>query len=194
MQAWQPIVPSHELEAERIVQAFANGIEFALWRSTSGGVQAWENRCAHRSVRLTLGRIIDDRLVCGYHGWRYAPGGQCTLRPAHPGEPAPKGLGIKTFPAVEAGGMVWVAPGGDAVTPPEADSDYTVFCRTFVIRCDAQRVATSLETPSRWKAYVLASKPDRTTLHVWCRKGADIVERQRVSKEFKALRERLESA
>jgi len=212
MEAWQPIVPSHEVtKGDCIVQGFADGLEFALWRSASGAVQAWQNRCAHRSVRLTLGRIIDDRLVCGYHGWRYAPGdGQCTYRPAHPGAPVPKGLGIRTYPVAEAAGMVWVAPAGEAPrASPAADAGYALFCRAFVARCDVHQAASVLARQGKidgrtWTGkigdddiavHLLSAKPDRTTLYVWCRELAGIdptAQRQRVSATFKSLRARIE--
>ena len=205
MDAWHPIVPSHELESgDCIVQAFADGIDFALWRSRAGAVQAWENRCAHRSVRLSLGRVIDDQLACGYHGWRYAPGGQCTYRPSNPRAPAPKGLGIRTFPAVEVGGMVWVASGAEApaIRPP-FDIEHIVFCRSFVVRSRLAKVADALSRRGRlarghWAgkidelpaaAYVLAAKADRTVLHVWCHQPGDAL---RVSAAFRKLRDSVE--
>lgn len=222
MQEWQPIVPSHEITlGDCIVQGFVHGSEFALWRSASGRVQAWENRCIHRSVRLTLGRIIDDRLICGYHGWRYAPGdGQCTHRPAHPGMPVPKGLRIKTYPVVEAAGMVWVALAGELPSGAPAAAEklsgagYTLFCRAFVVRCDADEATAALTTHARcteigdgaWTGkvgeddiavYLLPMKRDRTTLYVWCRNepGMDATaRRRRVSAAFKSVRARMEQS
>ena len=47
------------------------GKDVVLWRGASGGVTAFENRCAHRAFPLSHSRIDGDRLVCGYHGCTY---------------------------------------------------------------------------------------------------------------------------
>ena len=35
-------------------------------------------------VRLSLGHVTDDTVVCPYHAWNYDGTGRCTLIPAHP--------------------------------------------------------------------------------------------------------------
>ena len=61
------------------------GQELVLWRSAAGVLNAWENRCPHRGVRLTLGSCVGEELRCQYHAWRFASGsGQCTHIPSHP--------------------------------------------------------------------------------------------------------------
>jgi hypothetical protein len=32
-------------------------------------LRAVENRCAHRQLKLSIGRVEDCQLVCPYHGW-----------------------------------------------------------------------------------------------------------------------------
>ncbi|SEJ27209.1 MULTISPECIES: Rieske 2Fe-2S domain-containing protein [unclassified Variovorax] len=107
---WHPVAPSAGLRpGANIVAGFAEGQELALWRAADGTAQAWENRCPHRSVRFTLGQVIDNRLACAYHGWEYAAGsGQCTRIPAHPAMQAPRNVCAKTFATAEAAGMLWV--------------------------------------------------------------------------------------
>lgn len=131
--------------AENIVAGFAGTQEVALWRSQSGLVQAWENRCPHRGMRFTMGRILGGRLSCAYHGWEFeAEGGRCGAIPAHPGMPVPKNVCATTYPVVEAQGMVWVATaaqGGQAgvvsVLPTgEAPGQ---FCRTLSVRTGLSR-------------------------------------------------------
>ncbi len=108
--AWHPVACSAEMRAgDNIVAGFAMGIELAIWRSADGAAQVWENRCPHRSVRLTLGQVVGNRLSCAYHGWQYAAGGgQCVGIPAHPAMPAPRSVCAKVYPAAEASGMIWV--------------------------------------------------------------------------------------
>lgn len=132
--AWRPVVPSHYLRSSaNIVAGFTQGQELAIWRNGDGVVQVWENRCPHRGTRLTLGRILNDRLSCAYHGWEFgANGGKCTVIPAHPKAPAPKQLCVKTFSAAEFDGMVWVSLEQSSL-PPEGEGDERAPpCRTFV--------------------------------------------------------------
>ncbi|KQU88058.1 (2Fe-2S)-binding protein [Variovorax sp. Root318D1] len=146
---WHPVAPSAELRAgANIVAGFAEGRELALWRSADGTAQAWENRCPHRSVRFTLGQVVENRLVCAYHGWQYAAGsGQCARIPAHPDMPPPRNVCAKVFSAVEAAGMVWVnlAEAVPAAPPPDdAVPMGWSFCQTLTVRADATGVRDAL--------------------------------------------------
>jgi len=146
---WHPVARSAELRpGANIVAGFAEGQELALWRSADGAPQAWENRCPHRSVRFTLGHVMEDRLSCAYHGWQYAAdSGQCTRIPAHPDMPPPRNVCAKVFSAVDAAGMLWVHLA--AWEPPPAPRDDAVppgwsFCRTLSVRADSASVRNAL--------------------------------------------------
>jgi len=143
--AWQPVAPSHRLRrGHNIVAGFIKGEELALWRSLQGEVQAWENRCPHRGTRLTLGRILEGRLSCAYHGWEFeASDGRCAAIPAHPAGPVPRKLCVKTYAAAEAGGMVWASESG-ADTKPSGVTEARFFCRSLGLRASASEVAQAL--------------------------------------------------
>lgn len=47
------------------------GTSYALFRSASGELNVLENRCAHRQLRLSEGKVDGCNLVCAYHGWKY---------------------------------------------------------------------------------------------------------------------------
>ena len=186
---WQPVARSAALRpGANIVAGFAQGQELALWRTAEGIAQAWENRCPHRSVRFTLGRVVENRLACAYHGWQYAAGsGQCTRIPAHP-DMTPPAVCAKTFSAIEAAGMLWVnlaeaappsAPALDDAVPP----DWT-FCRTLSVRADAAGVRNALASrgfvphasPAALRgalgqvdttALVLDAQPRLAFIHLW---------------------------
>ena len=88
---WFPVARSEEVVARHVVQTQLLGQEAALWRDDSGLANAWENRCPHRGVRLSIGINTGSELQCRYHGWRYASGGgQCTFIPAHPDQKPPQ--------------------------------------------------------------------------------------------------------
>lgn len=39
--------------------------------NVEGTVCAYENRCRHRALPLSLGKLTGNRLVCAAHGWEY---------------------------------------------------------------------------------------------------------------------------
>jgi nitrite reductase/ring-hydroxylating ferredoxin subunit len=187
---WHPVAHSADLRpGANIVAGFAQGQELALWRSAGGAAQAWENRCPHRSVRFTLGQVIEERLACAYHGWQYAAGnGQCVSIPAHPAMQAPRNVCAKVFGAVDAAGTLWVNLAQDAsAAPPSLGSAVPAgwhFCRTLTLRAHAQDVRDALarhgfasdEAPDAFQgaldtvktaALVLDAQPQLTFIHLW---------------------------
>lgn len=146
---WQPVARGAELRAGHdIVAAFVGGHELALWRSASGAVQAWDNRCPHRSVRFTLGQVVGERLSCGYHGWQYEAGsGRCAAIPAHPGTAPPSQLCAQGHAVLERAGMVWVKVSGAPSDEPPADAvpDGWTFCRSLPLRAGLARVEAGLQ-------------------------------------------------
>lgn len=190
---WHPVAHSADLRpGNNIVAGFADSQELALWRAADGTAQAWENRCPHRSVRFTLGQVIENRLACAYHGWQYEAGsGQCTSIPAHPTMQAPRNVCAKTFATTEAAGMLWVQLSSETPPAPPALADAVPagwhFCRTLTVRTPAARVRETLArrglvadgTSGAWRgaldsmngtdivALVLDAQPHLAFVHLW---------------------------
>ena len=53
------------------------GEPVVLYRLEDGTVVALEDRCAHRHLPLSMGKLVGDTLECHYHGLRYEE--LCTL-------------------------------------------------------------------------------------------------------------------
>jgi phenylpropionate dioxygenase-like ring-hydroxylating dioxygenase large terminal subunit len=111
---WHPVAESRLLAPGTIHPFRLLGEEGIAWRSADGAVQAWDDRCPHRGSRLSLGRIVGDRVVCAYHGWQFDASGQCRLQPAQPREVPPRTACTRRFHAAEAYGLVWVSLGEPA--------------------------------------------------------------------------------
>src|SRR5215207_11581694 len=57
------------------------GVPVVLFRS-QGRAAALVDRCPHRNVPLSLGRVLaDGRLECAYHGWQFDCQGVCRKVP-----------------------------------------------------------------------------------------------------------------
>ena len=58
------------------------GEALVLFRTSKNKIVAMEDRCAHRRMPLSSGRITaDDKLICPYHGLTYDEQGNCVLVP-----------------------------------------------------------------------------------------------------------------
>jgi phenylpropionate dioxygenase-like ring-hydroxylating dioxygenase large terminal subunit len=110
-QFWYIACPSSQLQQQPLA-ARVFDVDLALFRDAQGRPGALLDRCAHRAVRLSLGRVTAGNLACGYHGWQYARDGQCAHIPSLcAGEGAPHGVAVTAYPCVEQDGYVWVWTG-----------------------------------------------------------------------------------
>lgn len=112
---WLPLALTAAIEPGTSAGTVIDGTEIAVWRDAEGRVHTWEDRCPHRGMKLSFGFVRGDHIACLYHGWQYDAAGQCRYIPAHPDLEVPKSICVKTWPVAEAGGMVWVWLGADAV-------------------------------------------------------------------------------
>jgi vanillate O-demethylase monooxygenase subunit len=74
-------------------------------------VHALEDHCPHRGAPLSLGRVVERRLVCGSHGLEMGCDGNTV---AMPGQRVRGFAPIRSFPVLEPRGLVWVWPGDTA--------------------------------------------------------------------------------
>jgi phenylpropionate dioxygenase-like ring-hydroxylating dioxygenase large terminal subunit len=93
--------------------------ELVIFRDAGGAARALLDRCAHRGVRLSLGRCeADGTIECPYHGWRYDGAGHCTAIPSQrEGVGAQQRIEIPAFPCAERDGYVWVWIGRPGRSP-----------------------------------------------------------------------------
>ena len=123
---WNPVIPSADV-ANKPVGLKYFGQDIVLWRDSTGAISALEDRCQHRTARLSAGWVDGDALVCGYHGWNYATDGKCIKIPQQP-ELAPKVCGARArarrFHAEDRYGYVWVCLAAEPLTGiPEFEED-----------------------------------------------------------------------
>jgi phenylpropionate dioxygenase-like ring-hydroxylating dioxygenase large terminal subunit len=84
------------------------GESILFWRTRAGEVTAMSDRCVHRRFPLSEAptRLVDDQVVCGYHGFTYGADGRCT---AVPGQTrVPRTARLTRYPVAERDSFVWV--------------------------------------------------------------------------------------
>ena len=98
---WYLICPSKDLKNEIMTQKIL-GEDIIFFRSKEGEAIALEDRCCHRNVKLSLGYLDGNNVVCGYHGWEFNGKGSCVLIPSQlPDTKIPPKAFIKKYPIKE---------------------------------------------------------------------------------------------
>lgn len=111
---WYAIARSDRLR-ERPIAAMLLGTPVVVFRA-AGTVAALVDRCPHRNVPLSLGRVRGSNLQCAYHGWEFDGDGQCRTIPGLVGEVRAHERRATSFACREGQGFVWVW--GEPETPP----------------------------------------------------------------------------
>jgi vanillate O-demethylase monooxygenase subunit len=94
------------------------GERLVVARFGDGAVRAFRDLCPHRGTALSLGAMVDGCLRCPYHGWTYDKRGTCVAIPSDASQRIPSRARLQPFACVEASGLIWVCPDGDAAIDP----------------------------------------------------------------------------
>ncbi|HEY0803769.1 MAG TPA: aromatic ring-hydroxylating dioxygenase subunit alpha [Pseudonocardiaceae bacterium] len=94
------------------------GEPILFWRTRGGRVTAMPDRCVHRRFPLSQSpsRLVDDQVVCGYHGFTYAADGRCVAVPGQ--SRIPRTARLLPYPVVAQDSFVWVFIGDPANADP----------------------------------------------------------------------------
>jgi phenylpropionate dioxygenase-like ring-hydroxylating dioxygenase large terminal subunit len=105
---------SHDVATLKTVTILGENI--VLYRSSDGVVVALEDACPHRKLPLSKGTLKDDRIICGYHGLTFDRAGACVAAPTQ--ARIPTGAKVRSYPAAERYGFVWLWMGDSARADP----------------------------------------------------------------------------
>lgn len=93
----------------RPIQRRILGVPLVLFRDAGGRPGALLDRCPHRNVPLSEGRVLPSgRLQCRYHGWEFDNRGACRAVPCLLGPGEAKGRRAPAFATRELDSLVWV--------------------------------------------------------------------------------------
>lgn len=183
-----------------------SGVDLAIWRSATGKIAAWKDRCPHRGMRLSHGFVRGETLSCIYHGWVYGSDGGCQRIPAHPAMQPPASIRTESFACREQDGVIWVNaapatardappalpglqplrsltflldPAGLAQAVPELAADHSTLRGGIRIGANRAEICLVMQQKS----------PGQTVVHALCGLGDD---RVAVSRWLESLRRRAE--
>jgi vanillate O-demethylase monooxygenase subunit len=112
--AWYVAATPDEIDGKPLGRKVCNE-RIVFYRGPEGQVAALEDFCPHRGAPLSLGRVCEGKLVCGYHGLEMGCDGKTI---AMPGQRVRGFPAVRTYPVVERHGFIWVWPGDASKADP----------------------------------------------------------------------------
>ncbi len=154
--AWFVACASSALKAAPL-PVMLQGVPLVLFRADGGAPAALLDRCPHRNVPLSMGKVVGGQLQCGYHGWCFDAAGQCRKVPGlvEAGEVGLKSRAAEAYPAREQEGYVWIysTPGAEPASAPYRfphldEAGYATVRREFTVEASVHAVVeNALDVP-----------------------------------------------
>jgi phenylpropionate dioxygenase-like ring-hydroxylating dioxygenase large terminal subunit len=118
---WLPVMTSGKLEPGGAPVKFTLLCRnYVAFRAQDGRVAVLDEKCPHRGCSLAIAHARDDSLICIFHGWKFHVSGRCVETPNMANPDFPKYVPLKSYPARDAGGAIWVYV-GDGAAPDFVD-------------------------------------------------------------------------
>lgn len=106
---WYVILTSKEIKKNQVLGVKRLCENFVVWRDSHGLIGAARDKCPHRGIALSKGKVMNDHLQCPFHGFEYDPSGRCMLIPAN-GKAAtvPDHIRAAAYPVAEQNGFIYI--------------------------------------------------------------------------------------
>jgi len=124
---WYVILDSKEVKKNQVIGVKRMGLNLVVWRDSKGIIGAAVDKCPHRGIALSKGKVVNDHLQCPFHGFEYDTTGACRLIPAN-GKMAtvPEHIHANAYPVTEQHGFIYLwwtgAPGEEKRQPTDTDA------------------------------------------------------------------------
>jgi phenylpropionate dioxygenase-like ring-hydroxylating dioxygenase large terminal subunit len=116
---WYPVLQSEDVAANKAVGFTVLGETLVAWRDRDGSPNVLHDRCPHRSIKLSVGRVLNGQLQCILHGLRFNGEGRCIMVPWEENdERKDHWPSARSYPARELGGYIWAYLGDAQKFPP----------------------------------------------------------------------------
>lgn len=140
---WYVVLESKEVRSKPI-GVTRLGEKLVFWRGSDGKINAAADRCPHRGIALSVGKISSGHLQCPFHGFEFDSSGKCVLIPANGRNGViPAAMRLNTYPTYEAHGWIWLWWGANPPQPLPAPE--------FFDNLDAKFITASVQDP--WDAH-----------------------------------------
>jgi vanillate O-demethylase monooxygenase subunit len=103
--AWYVASWSHEIGTQPVrITIMSENI--VLFRSNGEVITAMEDRCPHRSLPLSKGKVLNNSIQCGYHGMTFGLDGNCIRIPGQ--DTIPDSAYVRTYSIHEEYNIIWI--------------------------------------------------------------------------------------
>lgn len=119
--AWYVAAWDKEVSAEAMLPRTILGETLLLLRDAQGIAKAVSGICPHRYASLSMGRLVDGVIHCGYHGLGFDGSGACVHNPF--GAPS-KTMRLTSYTLVERHSALWIWMGDAALANPALIPDF----------------------------------------------------------------------
>lgn len=107
---WFIACQTKELKKKTAFKSIIMGINIVLYRGDSGKVYALRNRCPHKNIELSLGRVDGEELSCRYHGWKFNGNGELLDIPCAAENEKLLNCMVEKYCIEEKDGWIWIWP------------------------------------------------------------------------------------
>lgn len=104
---WHKVAESVKIKSGKIYTLHLFDHEFICIRSKDRLVKIFDAYCPHLGAHLGVGgKIVNEQLICPFHGWQYDFSGKCVAIPYC--ERIPKRARLESFPTKEIAGSIFM--------------------------------------------------------------------------------------
>jgi phenylpropionate dioxygenase-like ring-hydroxylating dioxygenase large terminal subunit len=104
---WTPVALAEELSSGTTLAVEVAGTPVVLFRDAQGRAVGLVDRCPHRGVKLSLGRVREGCIECPFHGWQLEGDGSVRKVPWNP-DARRSTLHGTAVPVRELAGQLWL--------------------------------------------------------------------------------------
>ena len=119
---WYVAAWDWEVRRQELFRRTICGKPIVFWRKGDGTPAALEDRCCHRHLPLSHGKLRGDDVECLYHGLVYDSAGACTHVPSQ--KLVPPSAKVRAYPVIERYHWIWVWMGDPALADPDKIEDF----------------------------------------------------------------------
>ena len=116
LDAWYVAAWASEVDEKPLARKLLDR-NVVLFRTAGGKVAALEDRCCHRGLPLSMGKVEGNNIRCGYHGLVFSPSGACVEAPGQ--ARVPPGAEVPSFVVIEKWQLIWIWMGDQKKNNPK---------------------------------------------------------------------------
>src|SRR5689334_14413777 len=115
---WSPVTLAKNLLPTKPLGVVLAGEKLVFFRDANGEARALIDRCPHRGVKLSLGRVTEEGCIeCPFHAWQFDGAGKTTYIPLNP-DAKRENYSATPLHVREIGGVLWVYTDASGAAPP----------------------------------------------------------------------------